>query len=462
MSEDGTDYVQISDPDGNIAQNGQSRAGVLTATLPVGSAWDTTNTLSVNLQQSLGELQSVTMAQAQQLRTLCYVDDELIAFETATLTGPNQYNLTNLVRGALGTTIASHAAGTQFLRLDGQVFKWIFDASQIGKTISLKFTSFNLIQQSEQSLADVEAYTYTITGDFQGAISGSSGAFLGGSGSNGITYTSDLAYLTTTTSMAVIGSITLYLSDQQLSQITLDVALSVTGLTAGDTYWVFPYAVQDAYGNWSVSWVQNGDNGITEAVGTPAVAFDGTTSPITTSAPLFQFLGKGVHTPLSQNGLSVTLPTSGTGGGSGGGGACTVEGTPLDTPDGPVDNRIVKSRFDAGEAVYLSGRYGPERIVAAEWVTVDEVCAAAVGNRDSFECSSDHMLRAAGHYHHVRSLQSPVLVETRSGYESAILASSKKSCRVLQITLSGPSHEYSTHGVWTHNKLAPPIPRDEP
>jgi hypothetical protein len=319
LSEDGTNYVQLKNTEGDVAQLGQCRMGVLTAALPAGSSPDSTHTLSVDLRESLGSLQSVTTSQAQQLRSLCYVDNELLAFRTATLTGPNQYNLTYLIRGALGTPNVSHAAGSSFLRLDSQVFAWQFDSSQIGKTIYLKFTSFNLIQQSEQNLADVVAYPYTITGNFQGAISHNGGAYIGGSGSAAITFNTDFTYTNTPTSITVGGSITLYLSNLGLSSISIPVNETVSGLSSGTEYWLFPFAIQDTYGNWSVMWVVSGMNGITGGTGTPAIAFAATTSPVLGQTALAQYYTTGAFTPLSQNGLNVTTPTSGTGGGTGGG-----------------------------------------------------------------------------------------------------------------------------------------------
>ena len=455
MSEDGTNYVPLTGTSGDNTQKGQCRMGALTAELPVSASPDTTNTLAVTLAQSLGELQSVTSAQAQQLRTLCYLStNELVGFETATLTGQYEYNLTTLIRGALGTTVADSPAGTKFLRLDDSVFAWKFDASQIGKTLYFKFTSFNLIQQCEQSLADVVAYEYAITGNFQGAISNNGGAYTGGSGSNSVTFNTAFPYSTTTTTLTISGSVTLYLSNIGLSSVAVPVSIAITGLTAGTQYWLFPFAIQDAYGNWSVQWVQTGDNGCTGGVGTPASAWSGSSSPLISNALLYQFYGKGTHTCVAPNGLTVTLPTSGDGGGTGGGGggSCTVEGTKLDTPSGPVDNRIIKQMFDDRHPVYLSGRYGPEKVLSAEWVEVSRVCSVSVGFRPSFECSESHMLRVAGHYIHAVEIDS-CAVETRDGYEHARIVRAEKTCRVLQIFLEGPSHEYSSHGVWSHNKM---------
>ena len=120
-----------------------------------------------------------------------------------------------------------------------------------------------------------------------------------------------------------------------------------------------------------------------------------------------------------------------------------------------MDNRILKSRLDAGKVVYLQGRYGPERIISAEWVPVAEVYRVRVGNRRSFDCSTTHMLRVFGHYVFAEDVPTWSAVETRYGYETAALTRYTKSTRVLRIHMEGPSHEYSVHGVWTHNMKPP-------
>lgn len=158
---DGTTYDRIG-------QQAESAAmGSLSAALPVGADPDTTDTLSVNLLESFGELSSVSQADADNLKTLCVLGggptSELVAYETATLTGTNTYDLTYLRRGVYQSPIASHAIGDAFLFVDN-VFIWVYQAQDIGKTVYFKFTSFNQYANSEQSLADVTAYPYTLTG----------------------------------------------------------------------------------------------------------------------------------------------------------------------------------------------------------------------------------------------------------------------------------------------------------
>lgn len=178
---------------------GGARMGVLTAPLPsvtinnTGATIDATNTLSVDLGESDGALESVAQIDALGLNSRCYVGSplnvplptdwnpidfgppdfslaanigEVIAYQNATLTGSSQYALTYLVRGAYGTesNISTWPAGTGFARLDQGVEAFFYDKSRIGQKIFLKFQSVNIWQGGQQALSDVPAYTYTITG----------------------------------------------------------------------------------------------------------------------------------------------------------------------------------------------------------------------------------------------------------------------------------------------------------
>src|SRR6185436_13861080 len=59
---------------------------------------------------TLGLVLSGTQADADNLVTLCYVDDELVSYRTATLTAAYKYDLTYLRRGIYGTVINAHSA----------------------------------------------------------------------------------------------------------------------------------------------------------------------------------------------------------------------------------------------------------------------------------------------------------------------------------------------------------------
>jgi len=157
-SDDGITYKQVGTVHGN------SRYGALTATLPTAASPDQINTLSVDLSISLGELTSGTTQDALQLNTICLVGSEYIAYAMATLTAPNEYDLTYLVRGAMDTEIGSHAIGEPFVRLDTSLVKIPVDQSRIGQTIYLKFVGFNATGGGFQDISEVPAYTYQITG----------------------------------------------------------------------------------------------------------------------------------------------------------------------------------------------------------------------------------------------------------------------------------------------------------
>ncbi|MES2055814.1 MAG: phage tail protein [Pseudomonadota bacterium] len=142
-------------------QIGAARMGVLNTLLPVMADPDVVDTPTVDLTESFGELLSVTQQEADQALTLSIVDAEFFAYETATLTAPNTYQLSYLRRALYGSHQATHVS-SPFARLDGEIFKYPYQSSQIGETVYLKFTSFNIFQGGEEALSDVVAYPYVI------------------------------------------------------------------------------------------------------------------------------------------------------------------------------------------------------------------------------------------------------------------------------------------------------------
>jgi hypothetical protein len=131
---------------------------------PAVAEQDNTDVLALTLNAVRATLGNATTQDALALNTLCYVDGELLAYATATLTGAGAYQLSGLVRGAYGTTPGQHLAGTQFARLDNAVFQYTFLPGAIGTTLSVKFVSFNIYGGGAQTLANVPAYSYTLRG----------------------------------------------------------------------------------------------------------------------------------------------------------------------------------------------------------------------------------------------------------------------------------------------------------
>jgi hypothetical protein len=157
---DDVSYTQI----GQITE--PAKQGLLTAALSAfaGANPDTGDTLSVNLAQSDGALSGTSPTGLQNALTLSRVVDELLAFETATLTAANAYNLTTLGRGLYGTTAGAHEVGASFTQLDGAILKYDLPTSYIGQTIYVKFQSFNIFGQGVQDLSTCAAYSYAPSG----------------------------------------------------------------------------------------------------------------------------------------------------------------------------------------------------------------------------------------------------------------------------------------------------------
>lgn len=154
VSYDGTNYRQIAE------LRGGSRYGAVVA--------DNGNNMDVTVS---GQLLAGTSQDAANLATLCYalpnggVAGEYLAYQEADLTGPGAYNLKHLVRPAYGSQNNTHAAGTKFVRVDDALARTgALDPKIIGQTVYVKLCSFNIFGGGAQTLADVSATTYTITG----------------------------------------------------------------------------------------------------------------------------------------------------------------------------------------------------------------------------------------------------------------------------------------------------------
>jgi hypothetical protein len=157
-SVDNTTYSQI----GTLTS--PLRQGLLTNNLARASGWDSTDTLSVSLSESGATLTGTSASSAQAGATLSLVDQELLAYELATLTAANAYNLTGLQRGFAGTTPAAHASNAPFARLDSAVVKYNLPSTWIGVTLYFKFQSFNAFGAGVQDLSTCSPYSYTPSG----------------------------------------------------------------------------------------------------------------------------------------------------------------------------------------------------------------------------------------------------------------------------------------------------------
>lgn len=159
VSLDNTTYERI----GTIY--GSARYGALTTGI---NQSDTA--LQVQLNTS-SQIFSGTAAEAQIDATLCKVGDEYFNYEEASLNGSGLYTLSGLHRGRF-TNAQTHLAGEPFVRIDRAIFEYEFNQNLIGKQAYLKFTSFNGLEQKEQSLDEVTAYSHTISGGTPSGVKG--------------------------------------------------------------------------------------------------------------------------------------------------------------------------------------------------------------------------------------------------------------------------------------------------
>lgn len=156
LSHDGASYTYV------CSYARQSRYGYITNSMGVQSDPDTVSAPNVVLNGFQTQLLGGSKADADQFITLCMIDGEVMAYETATLAAGPSYNLSYLRRGGYGTAIATHAANAPFVRLDDGILRIPVDPSQIGQTIYLKFLSVNCFGRTPRTLSGETAYQYVI------------------------------------------------------------------------------------------------------------------------------------------------------------------------------------------------------------------------------------------------------------------------------------------------------------
>lgn len=150
--------VYVSDDNTNYRSVGQitntARIGTLAADC---TASDTAITIKSN-----GDFLSGTKQDAERGNTLCWLGGECFSYQTANLLSDGNWQLSGCVRGQYNTSAAAHKVGAQFARLDNALLKIAFRPEDIGKTVWLKFASFNIFGSGNQDLSHVKAYEYNI------------------------------------------------------------------------------------------------------------------------------------------------------------------------------------------------------------------------------------------------------------------------------------------------------------
>lgn len=155
----GNSYVHVG------KQTGASTVGYLTDVLPPVTSPDDVSTLKLDMSLSGAELFSYTKVEEDNLVPLCVVDQELISYRSAQLTGNNQWALAHMQRAAYESPLSQHNKGAPFGFFDDAMFEWNFDQSVVNTTVYFKFLSFNKAGLMPQTLDNVPAYPYFIHGE---------------------------------------------------------------------------------------------------------------------------------------------------------------------------------------------------------------------------------------------------------------------------------------------------------
>ncbi|WP_168396528.1 phage tail protein [Acinetobacter indicus] len=144
---------------------GSARYGTLVSAI---DADDTSMQVQLNTSS---QIFGGTLEDAEVDATLCKVGDEYINYVDATLDGSGRYTLSGMLRGRFDDA-GPHNAGESFVRIDRAIFSHDYNENMVGKQIYLKFTSFNGLEQKEETLDEVTAYSYTINGGRPAGVKG--------------------------------------------------------------------------------------------------------------------------------------------------------------------------------------------------------------------------------------------------------------------------------------------------
>jgi hypothetical protein len=144
---------------------GSARYGTLVSAISANAT-----SMQVQLNTS-SQIFGGTLEDAEVDATLCKVGDEYINYIDATLDGSGRYTLSGMLRGRFDDA-SSHNASESFVRIDRAIFEYDFNPNMVGKQIYLKFTSFNGLEQKEETLDEVTAYSYTVNGGRPAGVKG--------------------------------------------------------------------------------------------------------------------------------------------------------------------------------------------------------------------------------------------------------------------------------------------------
>lgn len=122
--------------------------------------WDNGTTIEVALRGTSVTLESVTELAVLNGANACVIGDEIIQFQNATLTAPNKYTLSKLLRGRRGTEneVSNHAVGDRFVLLNTAVEPGNVSFDAFNSELHYKAVTVG------KTLAGTDEFTFTYTG----------------------------------------------------------------------------------------------------------------------------------------------------------------------------------------------------------------------------------------------------------------------------------------------------------
>ena len=139
VSATGVDYRRVADVSVR-ARMGLLAAGIASASTELNAS----QVLPVNVVGST-VLASASQADADALRSLVWVNGELLAYRDATLVASARYDLGYLRRALYGTASPAHSASDPWMRLDDALVKFDVLPADVGSTLFVKVTSRNAL-----------------------------------------------------------------------------------------------------------------------------------------------------------------------------------------------------------------------------------------------------------------------------------------------------------------------------